>query len=83
MDSTERGPCASRALARGRREERTYLCCQKAESVPRVNVLKVGEVQDQLGQLCCDVGLGSFEDDDGIERADEVLSDNSIVVRSE
>ena len=37
--------------------------------------MKVGEVQDQLGQLCCDVGLGSFEDDD----EDEVLSDNNSI----
>lgn len=67
VDSTDgRGPCASLALARGRREERRTdvpLCCQKAESVPTVNVLKVGEVQSQLGQHCCDVA--SFEEDDG------------------
>jgi hypothetical protein len=55
------------------------LCCQKAESVPTVNVLKVGEVQDQLGQLCCDVGLGSLEEGNGVERADEVLSDNNSI----
>jgi len=40
-----------------------FFVCQKAESVPAINVLKVGEVQNQLGQHCCDVG--SFEDDDG------------------
>ena len=63
LDGRARTLCEPSPCTGQTRRTDVPLCCQKAESVPRVNVLKVGEVQSQLGQHCCDVG--SFEDGDG------------------